>query len=76
MQKKRIKESPKTRIDLPELESIPATEAKNRFGDLLYNITLDGAPRVIERNGRPVAVFMRYQDYLDLCQRAGSKPTQ
>lgn len=54
------------RIQLSDLQPIPATEAKNRFGDLLFQVTLDGAPRLIERNGKPVAVILRYQDYVQL----------
>ena len=43
-----------SRIQLSDLQPIPATEAKNRFGDLLFQVTLDGTPRLIERNGKPV----------------------
>lgn len=62
------------RITIGDLQPIAATEAKNRFGDLLFQVTLDGTPRLIERNGHPVAVILRYSDYVDLLRRSGGAP--
>jgi prevent-host-death family protein len=43
------------------MRSVPAKEAKNRFGQLLD--MAQRAPVTIEKNGRPVAVIMSMEDY-------------
>ena len=46
----------------PDLEPISSTEAKNRFGSVLFDIS-DGRKFAVNRNGRPVAVILSYRDY-------------
>ncbi len=37
---------------------LPATEVKNRFGRVLYEIARTGGPIIVERGGRAVAVSL------------------
>ncbi len=48
----------------PEIRTVSATEAKNRFGEILKGAYQRGEHTVIERDGIPVAVFVPIQDYL------------
>lgn len=43
------------------MKTIPAKEAKNRFGVLLEEA--QRAPVTIQKNGRPVAVVLSMRDY-------------
>ena len=43
------------------METITATEVKNRLGDFLLKVQRE--PIAIEKNGKPVAVTMSMEDY-------------
>ena len=45
------------------LKTISATEAKNRFGRLLRDVTLSDEAVVVERDGKPVAVVLSIAAY-------------
>ncbi len=54
---------------LAALEEIPATEAKNRFGNMLMSV-LEGQRFAVRRNSRLAAVILRYNDYHKLWRAA------
>ncbi len=45
------------------IKYIPATEAKNRFGRVLREVTISGGPVYIQRDGKPVAVILSIREY-------------
>lgn len=45
------------------LQSLPATEVKNRFGRVLRQIAKTGGPIIVERDGKPVAVILSIGEY-------------
>ncbi len=63
-------EEHKSRIQIQDLNSVSATEAKNRFGDLLHRVVYEHEPVLIERNGRPMAVLVDIDQYLDLKKKS------
>ncbi len=63
-------EEHKSRIQIQDLNSVSATEAKNRFGDLLHRVVYEHEPVLIERNGRPMAVLVDIDQYLDLRKKS------
>ena len=56
----------KPQIQIQDLDTVSATEAKNRFGDLLHRVVYDHEPVLIERNGRPMAVLVDIDQYLEM----------
>jgi prevent-host-death family protein len=64
----RIENNP--RIQIQDLNTVTATEAKNRFGDLLHRVVYDHDPVLIERNGRPMAVLVDIDQYLEMRRKA------
>jgi prevent-host-death family protein len=48
--------------------SYTATEAKNRFGEILHGVARGGAALVTSRN-RPRAVILAYEDYVRLIEQ-------
>jgi prevent-host-death family protein len=54
------------------MTSVPATEAKNRFGELLNQIQRE--PVEIARQGKGVAVMLSLHDFEELQKRAPEKP--
>ena len=60
----------KSRIKIEDLDMVPATQAKNRFGDLLHRVSYEKRPVLIERGGRPMAVIMDVEQYLELKRQA------
>ena len=54
------------KIKIADLESIAATKAKVNFGELLHQASVNGKKFVVNRQGRPVAVLMSYNEYLAL----------
>ena len=60
----------KPQIQIQDLDTVSATEAKNRFGDLLHRVVYDHEPVLIERNGRPMAVLVDIDQYLDMRRKA------
>jgi len=65
----------KARIKIQDLDTVTATDAKNRFGDLLHRVVYGHEPVLIERNGRPMAVLVDIDQFLDMRRklRADSK---
>ena len=61
----------KIRID--DLESIAATQAKVRFGDILHQTSVDGKKFVVDRHGKPVSVIISYHEYCRLAEAASGK---
>ena len=60
----------KPQIQIQDLDTVSATEAKNRFGDLLHRVVYDHEPVLIERNGRPMAVLVDIDQYLEMKRKA------
>ena len=65
-----------SRIKIEDLDMVSATQAKNRFGDLLHRVCYEKKNILIERGGKPMAVIMDLEHYLDLKKKArtGSSP--
>jgi prevent-host-death family protein len=63
-------EKHKSRLQIQDLNSVSATDAKNRFGDLLHRVVYEHEPVLIERNGRPMAVLVDVDQYLDLRKKS------
>jgi prevent-host-death family protein len=59
-----------SRITIEDLEMVPATQAKNRFGDLLHRVCYEKQHVLIEKSGRPMAVIMDVEQYLELKRAA------
>ena len=57
-----------TRIKIKDLEAITATDAKVRFGEVLHRASVEGQAFVVNRQGRPVAVVLSYNRYLELAK--------
>ncbi|MBN2204062.1 MAG: type II toxin-antitoxin system Phd/YefM family antitoxin [Thermoleophilia bacterium] len=49
------------------MKTVSATEIKNRFGQYLARVAVE--PVAVEKNGRPVAVLVAFEEY-ELLQRA------
>jgi prevent-host-death family protein len=49
---------------------LPATEVKNRFGQVLREVARTGGPIIVERDGRPVAVILSIEAFDRLRPRA------
>ncbi len=60
------KPAAKSRITIDDLDMIPATQAKNRFGDLLHRVCYEKQPVLIGKSGRPMAVVMDVEQYFEL----------
>ncbi len=43
--------------------TLPATEAKNRFGRVLREVSQTGGPLIVEKDGKPVAVILSIDEY-------------
>jgi prevent-host-death family protein len=52
------------------VETLPSTDAKNRFAQLIERVTRAGKPVVITRNARPAAVMLSIAEYERLVQAA------
>ncbi len=66
----------KTRIQIQDMDTVSATDAKNRFGDLLHRVVYDHEPVLIERNGRPMAVLIDIDQYLDMRRKARAESNE
>lgn len=64
------KKTASSRIVINDLDMIPATQAKNRFGDLLHRVCYEKKPILIGKSGRPMAVVLDVDQYLELKRRA------
>lgn len=51
------------KITIDDLEPIAATQAKVRFGDLIYQASVNGKRFMVNRQGKPVAVILSYNEY-------------
>lgn len=60
----------RARLQIHDLGTVTATDAKNRFGDLLHRVVYDHEPVLVERNGRPMAVLVDIDQYLELKRKA------
>lgn len=49
------------------MKTVSATEIKNRFGQYLARVAVE--PVAVEKNGRPVAVLLAFEEF-ELLQRA------
>ena len=58
------------KITIKDLEPIPATVAKVKFGDILHQTSVNGKKFVIDRHGKPVSVIMSYNEYIKLLERS------
>ena len=47
------------------MRTIPATDLKNQFGTYLGEVVFGKEPLVVEKHGRPVAVLVRYEDWIN-----------
>src|SRR5581483_5922886 len=47
----------------PMINVIPATQARNQFGEMLKRVYRDGEQLIIEKDGLPVAAIVSYPDY-------------
>ena len=54
------------RIRLEDLEEVTATKAKVNLGELLYETSVNGRQFVVNRQRKPVAVVLSYNDYCSL----------
>ena len=43
---------------------VPATDVKNHFGNYLGEVIFGKEPLGVEKHGRPVAVLVRYEDWV------------
>jgi prevent-host-death family protein len=50
-----------------------ATEARANFSELVTEAGYAGREAIIERNNRPVAVIIGYEQYLELRRQAGER---
>jgi prevent-host-death family protein len=50
-----------------------ATEARANFSQLLTEAGYAGQETIIERNNRPIAVIVGYEEYLALREQAGER---
>jgi prevent-host-death family protein len=55
---------------IKNLEPIAATTAKINFGDILHQTSVNGKKFVVNRQGKPVAVILSYNDYCKLIEQA------
>ncbi len=54
---------------IKDLEPIAATTAKINFGDILHQTSVNGKKFVVNRQGKPVAVILSYNDYCKLIEQ-------
>jgi len=53
---------------IDDLEPVSATNAKVNFGDILHQTSVNGKKYVVNRQGRPVAVIMAFNEYEQLAE--------
>jgi prevent-host-death family protein len=57
--------------DFEYLEPVAATKAKVNFGDLMYQVSVNRKKFVVNRQGKPVAVILGYNEYEQLVEGKG-----
>ena len=65
------KGAPMSKICITDLESIPATQAKIRFGEILHQTAVNGKKFLVDRHGKPVSVILSYREYCKLAEAQG-----
>ncbi len=55
------------------MKMVPATDLKNQFGTYLGEVVFGKEPLVVEKHGKPVAVLVRYEDWVN--KEKGHSPT-
>ena len=58
------------------MQSVAATEAKNKFGRVLRQLTQTDQPLLIRRDGQPVAVMLSIAHYEKLSGESADQSTQ
>lgn len=53
--------------------SISAAEARANFSQLVTEAGYAGRPTIIQRNNRPVAIIVGYEQYVELRRQAGER---
>lgn len=61
---------PKDLNDILSVDFLPLSEAKAKLSEQMRKISLQGRRIAITTNGRPTAVLLGYQDFLDLLRSA------
>ncbi len=61
-------------MTIGDLTPVPATEAKNKFGEVLHRACYEKRPILVERNGTPMAVILSLDEYERLVRKAGEWP--
>lgn len=59
-----------SKIETPQVVTIPATELNLRAGNVLRRVAVDREHVVIERSGHPIAIMLPIHDYQALMERA------
>ena len=52
---------------------VSASEARANFSELVTEARYAGREAIIERNNRPIAVILGYEQYLELRRQAGER---
>jgi prevent-host-death family protein len=47
----------------PMVNTIPATQARNQFGEVLKRVYRDGEQLIIEKDGLPIAAILSHADF-------------
>lgn len=63
-------------FDLRGMTFIPLSEAKAKLSEFLRKIASGGERLAITTNGRPTAVFLSYEDYLNLLKKLPTPPAE
>ena len=59
-----------SRVYLHSLKPVTATKAKVMFGEILHETSVNTQRFVVNRQGRPVAVILSYNEYLALLEKS------
>lgn len=52
---------------------ISAAEARANFSQLVTEAGYAGRATIIQRNSRPIAIIVGYEQYIELCRQAGER---
>lgn len=63
-------------FDLRGMTFVPLSEAKAKLSEFLRKITSDRVRLAVTTNGRPTAVVLSYEDYLDLLKQLPTPPAE
>ena len=62
-----------SKIQIQDLESVPATKAKIIFGEILHQTSVEGKKFLVDRHGKPVSVILSYREYIELIENQKTK---